>query len=87
MNRVGRRELEATIFVSIQCAPKTLKRSMERDGGLAGERAFIELAKHICDRIDSQTHMVIRTELNNHVMGRWEIDEPSPVELVKLPAR
>ncbi|MBB5685003.1 hypothetical protein [Sphingobium boeckii] len=87
MHRIARNDLEAAIFVSIQCAPKTMKQRVERDGGLAGERAFKELAKHICDQIDNQSHMVIRTELVGYAMGKWDIDEPSPAELIKLPMR
>ena len=87
MHRMSRRDLESRVFVSIQCAPKLLKRSMERDGGLAGEAAFIALAKHICAQIDNDSHMVIQTEHLSHRMGKWDVDEPSPAELKTPGAR
>ena len=83
MHRMSRRDLESRIFVSIQCAPKMLKRKMEHDGGLAGGVAFSELAKHICDQIDNDSHMVIQTERVEHRLGKWDVDEPSPAELRK----
>ena len=83
MHRMSRRDLEARVFVSIQCAPKMMKRRMQLDRGLAGEAAFIELAKHICDQIDNDSHMVIQTERVEHRLGKWDVDEPSPAELRK----
>lgn len=90
MHRISREDLFSTIYVIITCS--RLKR---RTGGrqvldsLETQKGQSAVAELICNALDNDSTMVIRTETvgpaHKAQRGKWGIDEPVPATVPPPP--
>jgi 16S rRNA U516 pseudouridylate synthase RsuA-like enzyme len=82
MHRLSRSDLESRLFVAFVTASKLIHRKLLSKQRMVVEEGRKEMIRHLCDKIDNDSSMVIRTEFTGEppkTPGKWGVDEPSPV--------
>jgi hypothetical protein len=89
MHRIARADLEALVYVALTCAPDSIKRGLKSKLLEERDKAREALARKICEKIDSDSAMVIVTELIGEAQqrhrGKWGVDEPVPATVPEPP--
>lgn len=82
MRRIGRQELETTVYVAIKTAPALAKRALRSKLPHESDAGTRALAKRICNLIDNKSHMVITAEMvgapHERTPGTFGVTEPDP---------
>lgn len=83
MHRVGRNELETSIYVAIRTLPAVAKRALRSKLPHEGDAGTRALAARICDVIDNKSSMVISVDpVDAQPFGKspgaFGVTEPDP---------
>lgn len=83
MHRLSRDRLETILFVAFVTADRLIHRKLLSKKQEEREAGRKQMIRHLCDKIDNESSMVIVTEAvgtgtATH-LGKWGVDEPSPV--------
>ena len=82
MHRLSRRQIENLIVVTLATAPALVKSRLRSKLTADKDWARGELARMIAAQLDSDSSMVVVTEMLRLLpydrRGKWDVDEPAP---------